>query len=228
MRLGLNKRIKIRIFPAYTAPMWRQLNKLLVLCLVVMTFAMGVTYYYARICPLITNIAKQQSVQIISVAIDSVIQEKITASGAEYGDYVTVQKGENGQIQALYMNTAEMNKLKSSISIDIQKKIEAMDSVKVKVPLGALLDIQPFAGAGPMLDVQLVPMGYAIVDFESSFSAAGINQTKHQIDVIINASFGMILSTGNDNIEVKTSVPVAQTIIVGEVPDSFLNIDGQR
>lgn len=228
MRLGMNRRIKIRIFPAYTAPIWKQLNKTLALFLVVMTFAMGVAYYYTRICPIVTNIAKQRSMQIINLAMEEVIEEKIAQYGSEYEQYVNIEKGEDGQIRALYMNTREMNRIKSAISTGIQQKIESMGAVTIRVPLGAVLDTQVFAGVGPMIHINLVPIGYALVDFESDFTAAGINQTKHKIDVVIDASFGMILSTGNDNIEVKTSVPLAQTVIVGAVPDMFLNIDSQK
>lgn len=101
-----------------------------------------------------------------------------------------------------------------------------LDKAEVTIPFGALLGSQLFSGMGPMIRVQLVPMGYALVDFESSFFDAGINQTKHQIDIVVNASFGMILATGNNNIEVKTSIPVAQTIIVGDVPNSYMSLEG--
>lgn len=226
MRLGLNRRVKIRIFPAHTAPLWQRANKVLAMCLVVASLSMGFTYYNVKICPMISDIARQRSVQMITSAIDKVISEELQSGSIDYEKLIKVNTDSSGHIQAIYANTREMNKLKSSIAIKLQEEIVSMDSAQVTIPLGALLGSRFFSGAGPKIPVKFVPMGYALVDFESSFSAAGINQTKHQIDIVVSANFGMISSAGNQNIEVKTSAPAAQTIIVGSVPDSYMALDG--
>lgn len=226
MRLGLNRRVKIRIFPAHTAPLWQRLNKTLVVCLVIATFSMGFTYFYVRIRPMVTALAQERSAQMITTAINQVIHEAMQSNPVGYEQLMQVQTDESGRVQAIYANTKEINFLKSSLAIEIQGKIESLEEAEVTVPFGALLGSQLFSGMGPMIPVRLIPMGYALVDFESSFSEAGINQTKHQIDITVHASFGMILATGSSNIEVDTSVPVAQTIIVGDVPESYLTLDG--
>ena len=226
MRLGMNRRVKIRIFPAHTAPYWQRLNKVLVFVLIVTTFTMGFTYYYMRIRPMVTDLARQRSAQMITVAINQVINQEMERNPVGYDDLMQVQTGDDGRVQALYANTKEMNKLKASIAVKIQEEIMRLDKADITIPFGALLGSQLFSGMGPMIHVSLVPMGYALVDFENSFSEAGINQTKHQIDIVVNASFGMILATGNQNIEVDTKIPVAQTIIVGDVPNSYMSLDG--
>ena len=179
MRLGLNRRARIRIFPAHTAPLWNRLNKALVACLVLVTFSMGVTYYYARIRPMVADLARQRSAQMITVAINKVINEEMEANPVGYDELMQIQTGDDGRIQALYANTKEMNKLKSSIAVKVQEEIMRLDKAEITIPFGALLGSQLFSGMGPMIRVQLVPMGYALVDFESSFFDAGINQTKH-------------------------------------------------
>lgn len=224
MRLGLNRHIKIRIFPAHSAPMWQNVNKILVLCLVVMTFAMGFTYYYARINPLIVNLSKQYSSQLITSIINDTINNHMEENGISYEDLTTIQRSDSGQIQALFMNTKALNQTKAQLATQLSEEIRKVNQAKIQIPLGAILDIPLMSGMGPMIDVELVPIGYALVDFENSFSSAGINQTKHQIDIVISASFGMIFSAGNENIEVNTRVPIAQTIIVGEVPEGFMHM----
>ncbi len=225
MRLGLNRHIKIRIFPAHSAPMWQNVNKILVLCLVVTTFAMGFTYYYAHMNPLIINLSRQHSSQLITSIINDTINEYMEKNALSYEDLTSVERSDSGQIQALFMNTKALNQTKAQLSAQLTEQIRKVNQTKIEIPLGAVLDIPLMSGIGPMLDVELIPIGYALVDFENSFSSAGINQTKHQIDIVISASFGMILSSGNENIEVKTSVPIAQTIIVGEVPEGFMNMN---
>ena len=224
MRLGLNRHIRIRIFPAHTAVVWRSVNKTLVMCLILLTFSMGFTYYYTQINPLIINAARQRMTQIVTTAINDVINQYMIKTQLSYEDLTVVQRGENGQIQALFMDTKNMNQIKSQLVLEIQDRLEKTKRAQINIPFGAILDIPILSGMGPMIDVEFVPIGYAKADFESSFSSAGINQTKHQIDIVIEASFGMILSAGNENIEIKTSVPVAQTIIVGELPEGVLKM----
>lgn len=226
MRLGMNRRVKIRIFPAHTAPLWQRMNKALVFALILTTFTMGFTYYYTRIRPMVTDLARQRSAQMITVAINQVINQEMESNPVGYDDLMQIQTGTDGRVQALYANTKEMNKLKASIAVKVQEEIMRLDKADITIPFGALLGSQLFSGMGPMIRVSLVPMGYALVDFENSFSEAGINQTKHQIDIVVNASFGMILATGNQNMEVSTRIPVAQTIIVGDVPNSYMSLDG--
>lgn len=225
LRLGLNRGIRIRIFPAHMQPAWKSANKMLATGLILAVFAMGFTYYYTQINPLIVNLAKKHSYALMNTLINKVITRRMEQDGFAYEDFVTVERNENGQIRALFMNTKKINQTKTYIAGEIQKEIDKQDMTHIKLPFGAIFDIPLFSGMGPVLDVRLVPIGYVLTDFENSFSEAGINQTKHQIDIVVNANFGMILSAGSENIEIKTSVPIAQTIIVGEVPKGIIGIE---
>ena len=220
LRLGMNRRIKIRIFPAHSTVFFENTSKLLVLLLVLAMFSAGITYYYTKICPLIVNLAKVHCTERITTIVNRVINEEIKNNAFGYEDFATIQKGSDGQIQAMFMNTKQMNTVKSSLAIKLHEKIVSADNTELKIPLGSIIEGYIFSGAGPKINISLVPIGYALIDFESTFSDAGINQTKHQIDIVVDASFGMIMASGNERINIKTTVPLAQTIIVGDVPDS--------
>ena len=77
---------------------------------------MGFTYYYARIRPMVADLARQRSAQMITVAINKVINEEMEANPVGYDELMQIQTGDDGRIQALYANTKEMNKLKSTIA----------------------------------------------------------------------------------------------------------------
>lgn len=220
LRLGLNRRVKIRIFPAHSTPFWESAGKMLSFVLVLATFSMGVTYYYAKICPLITSLASKHCTQAITRIVNDVIYEQIESEAFGYEDFATIQRNSDGQVQAMFMNTKQMNKIKSSLAVKLQNEIASAKNTQIKIPLGAILEGYLFAGMGPVLDISLIPVGYALIDFESSFSDAGLNQTKHQIDIVVSADFGLIMASGSESISIKTTVPLAQTIIVGDVPDS--------
>lgn len=219
MRLGMNRRIKIRIFPAYTKPIWQNVNKALVVLLVITTFSMGGAYYYTKICPAITELARQRMSQMLTTFIEQSVNEYIGDGNFEYENIVSVQKNESGEIQALFLNTKQINQIKSDIALVVHEKIESADYADLKVPIGAVMFGGLFSSFGPSMKVTLLSMGYADVDFDSSFSSAGINQTKHQIDISVDANFAMVTSAGSENVSISTTVPIAQTIIVGNVPE---------
>ena len=145
-------------------------------------------------------------------------------SSYSYDDLVNIDKTETGQITSITTNVTNMNKLKADIALAVSEKVAELEDTKVAIPLGSLLGSDLFSGTGPRLHVNLVPMGYAHIDFTNSFTEAGINQTKHQIDIIVKVNIGMLMPTGNETVEVSTSVPVAQTVIVGLIPDTYLNL----
>lgn len=225
MRLGLDRRVKIRIFPAHSAPFFNNLSRFFVFFLVFTIVFMGIAYYYARICPLIAELARHHCTQQITSIINKTVADEIESGGFCYEDFSTIQRGESGEVRAIFMNTGKINKLKATLAVKLQEKIASQDKVKVKIPLGAILEGYIFAGVGPYVELSLVPTGYALIDFESSFFDAGINQTKHQLDITVSADFGIIMAGGGEAVNVTTKVPVAQTIIVGDVPQAFFGTD---
>lgn len=215
----MNRRIKIRILPPHSVSIFTSLNKLLVFLLIISSFAMGVAYYYTKLCPLITNVAAKMCSQNITRMVNDVIHNEVEQHAFTYEDFATIQRNESGKISAMFMNTKQINSVKSSLAVKLQDTIASADKMQIKIPLGAILEGYILSDFGPTVDVSLNPIGYALIDFESSFSEAGINQTKHQIDIIISADFGVVMGSGSESISIKTTVPVAQTIIVGDVPD---------
>jgi sporulation protein YunB len=69
------------------------------------------------------------------------------------------------------------------------------------------------------------PIGYIETKYESIFESAGINQTRHKIYVQVYVKLKVIIPTKNDEIEVKGEIPIAETIIVGKIPNTSINLD---
>lgn len=74
------------------------------------------------------------------------------------------------------------------------------------------------------MPLRLTLSGNVNADFKSSFESAGINQTKHQIYLNIHTSVYSFLPGFNTTTDVETNVPVAETIIVGAVPQVVANL----
>ena len=92
------------------------------------------------------------------------------------------------------------------------------------IPLGAALGVSLFSGAGPLINVSVVPVGSVTTAFATSFESAGINQTRHEISLQASVLMRIIVPTGADSVTVDTLVPIAESIIVGQVPSTYVNV----
>ena len=142
--------------------------------------------------------------------------------GVNYDDLMNVRMDENGQVALLSANTMHMNLLADRAGDAALRKLEAVSSQKVSVPLGAALGITLLAGSGPGIPISIVPVGSVQTDFETEFEACGINQTRHKVFLQVSASIRIVIPTGAKTTNVTANMLVAESIIVGKVPESFV------
>ena len=167
---------------------------------------------------IVTNQAKVASVEAVN---DAVMQE-LTADQIAYADLVHIERADSGQILAVTTDMAQMNQLKAAVLQRVQGELgEHMDT---GVPLGTLLGSELLHGRGPVVPVRLTLSGNVTADFDSTFESAGINQTKHRITLRVHTSIYSFLPPAfNGTTEIETDVAVAETVIIGEVPQMMAN-----
>lgn len=160
-----------------------------------------------------TNEARIKSVDTIN---DAVLNE-LRENKVSYNDLVTVERNQSGEVLAITTNMVQMNELKATVIHSVQEQLG--DGHKdIGVPLGTLLGNDFLHGRGPKVPLRVTLAGNVNADFKSSFESAGINQTKHQIYLNIHTSVYSFIPGFDTTTEVETNIPVAETIIVGEVP----------
>lgn len=142
-----------------------------------------------------------------------------------YDDIIRVDKDVEGNITMLKADTIKMNKIASDVVLNSQKELKKLGSVGIKIPIGYIFQNNILAQIGPSVTVKMEPIGYIETKYESEFESAGINQTRHKIYVQVSAKAKIIIPTKNDEIEIKSEVPIAETIIVGKIPDTSINLD---
>ena len=162
--------------------------------------------------------ARTLAVTVLNEAVQQVVQ-----SGVSYDQLIHVTQGADGQVNLLQADTAAMNRLAAQASALAQSLLESTDNQVVEVPLGAALGLTLLAGSGPKIRVQILPVGAISSRFETEFQSAGINQTRHRILLTLSAAVRLVIPTGAKTIEASTQVAVAESIIVGQVPDSFVD-----
>jgi len=167
-----------------------------------------------------TNQARIKSVDTINGA----VTKELSEHGVSYNDLITVERSDSGEVLSITTNMVKMNELKAAIITNVQKQLGDDNQMNMGVPLGTLLGNDLLHGWGPNVPLRLTLSGNVNADFKSSFESAGINQTKHQIYLNIHTSVYSLIPGFNSTTDVETNVPVAETIIVGQVPQVVANI----
>ncbi len=174
----------------------------------------------------IRALAETQIRNSTSDLINDAIDVQIETGNIQYDRIVYFEKDLDGRITALKTNMSEVNRLKTDILNIINDEILAMDTSDLGIPLGSLIFPEALSGRGPDIPVQIISIRNSDAGFQSHFSEAGINQTLHQLtmDVLVDVS---ILVLGNtESFTVASQVVVAETIIVGQVPNTFFQTGG--
>jgi sporulation protein YunB len=154
--------------------------------------------------------------------------KKVLNTNIKYTDLLNVMTDKNGKISLIQANTIRMNALATETSSVAQEEIRLMGAEGIYIPLGSIFNSKILAGLGPRIKVTILPIGSVAIDFVTEFENAGINQTRHKIYMVMEANVRIVIPLGSDTASIRTRVPVTETIIVGDVPDYYINVEGKK
>lgn len=196
----------------------RKLAALLLLLLLVG----NVVLLQVRIAPLIRKMAENQVVNAASDAIFHAVTRQLQSGSVDYGKIIGFQKDETGKISALTTDMEQIARLKSEILRYLDEELAAMDDETLSVPVGNLLLPTFFAGRGFSIPVRILALNSTNADFYSSISSLGINQSVQQIRITFTVSLSFLTPVGISDADVTSDVLAAQTILLGDVPESYI------
>lgn len=194
--------------------------------LFLLIFALFFGFLRSRLSPVVQSLAQTQVRNITSDLINDAILEQIVEGNIQYDRIVYFEKDLNGKITALKTNMAEVNRLKTDILNLINDQIMAQDMDHLGVPLGSLVFPEFLSGHGPEIPVKILSIRNSDAAFHSYFSQAGINQTLQQLTMDVMVDVTILVLGKTDSFTVSSQVVVAETIIVGDVPETFLQGGG--
>ncbi len=208
--------------------MRRKLKRLLNLLIILAVLGTGgFLLFRDRYRDIIRELAETQIKNATSDLINDAIDEQIEQGTIQYDRIVYFEKDLNGRITALKTNISEVNRLKTDTLNLVNDEILAMDTDHLGVSLGSLFLPEFFSGKGPSIPVEILSIRNSDGSFESYFSQAGINQTLHQLTMEILVDVTVLVMGETNSFTVSSQVVVAETIIVGDVPNTFLQTGGQ-
>ncbi len=176
-----------------------------------------------KIKPTVLAIAEVKAQEIASRAINQSIKTKIT-DDIRYQDLYFIRTDSEGNVTLMQANTIMMNNLASEVALAVQDTIKNIRASEIRVPLGNIFGSQLLAQYGPTIRINVTPIGRVNVDFFTQFEQSGINQTRHKIYLVVKAQVKTIVPFSSTTIPVESTVPIAETIIVGKVPDNYINV----
>ena len=174
--------------------------------------------------PTVIAMSEARVEHMATIAMNNAV-EKTLGSDIKYTDLVNILTDNNGNITMIQANTVRMNHLASDASNSTLLEITQMGDQGIEVPLGSIFNSRILAGRGPNIKIRIIPVGSVSTEFETEFENAGINQTRHKIFLNMRAQVRVVVPLGSDVVSVSAKVPISETIIVGDVPDYYVNID---
>ena len=182
--------------------------------------------FRVKYAAILRTLAQTQVQNSTSDLINDAIDMQIASGNIQYDRIVYFEKDLNGRITALKTNMSEVNRLKTSILNTINDEILAMDTADLGIPLGSMFLPEILAGKGPAIPVEIIAIRNSEATFSSNFSEAGINQTLQQLVMQISVDVAVLVLGDTSSFTVTSQVVVAETIIVGDVPETFLHTGG--
>lgn len=167
--------------------------------------------------------------QAYSMAVETLNRavKDVTKNGVGYEELIDMRLDAQGHVAMLRANTMRMNEIAAQTALQAEEELNSIKNQFVEIPLGAGLGVRFLSGFGPRISVQILPVGAVHTSFDTQLETAGINQTRHKIFLTLRATVSLIIPTGSQLVEVESKIPIAESIIVGEVPQSFVDVTDQ-
>lgn len=174
---------------------------------------------------LLGNLAVTRVSNMVGRVVMEAVSDAVNSGEIQYNDLISLEKDADGGIAALQSNMAEFNRLQSAITKDILDRLGQVSEMDLTIPLGTLTGSALLVGRGPSLSVRMQSLGSCSAHFENQFDQAGINQTTHRIILCVEVNMSILLPGFQTSTQVDASFSVAETVIVGDVPESYTYFD---
>ena len=218
MRFQLNKRFVFLKIPPYQR---RRFNSFT--CLGIFLLVLVLCFYIVdfRIRPTLHHLAETEARVIATRAINEAIRSNICPD-VSYQNLIKIQLSPEGRVTMIQPNTGEINRISSEATLAVQKRLQDLPKMTVKIPVGQVIGSKIMAGFGPDIAVKVMPIGFVESGINDCFDQAGINQVRHRIYLTVKAVVKMVVPLVNQEVQVSSDIPIAEAVIVGEVPNVYV------
>ena len=214
MRMGLSKRTVIKykyrhiVYKIY----------FYIIFLIAFVFFSFVIY---RLEHAFINLFTPFAVNIGSDAINYTVADYFSDNDYSYEDFVKLSYGENNTVTSLQTNSSLMNRVKAELSILLQNELDNQKLKSLSIPFGNISDNIIFHGMGPDINIKIKSTELTDLVFNDDFESVGINQVRHKIFIEAYVTISISCANATKSEVIHDIIPVAETVIVGDVPKYF-------
>ncbi len=180
----------------------------------------------ARMRPAMIAVASSELQNRLTVKTAEVWETLEEEAGVSLSDALQLHYASDGSIAAVSVDTDILNRLGSALATRLTEALGDMERETVDIPLGTALDFPLFSGLGPNVQVEVLDVGHVTAAFDSAFQDAGINQTIYSVNLLLSAEVILLLPGGTYTLTVESVLPVAETILLGDVPQQYVSVSG--
>ena len=200
-------------------------RRILALLLILLLLAIALFIHFQRnVTRVLLSVSEATMRASTTVAVNDAVYYTLSDE-MRYEDLVTINRDADGNIISVAANPLKINKIARDTASISQSNLKNLSLNGIPVPLGALTGIEALAGLGPNIHFRIIPVSSVSCDFTSTFESVGINQTKHSIYLNVIADISIVMPSRTENFAVITEILVGESIIVGTVPDAYLQSD---
>lgn len=171
-------------------------------------------------------IAEVKAVQMATSAIQETLEKQVVEQNIRYQDFVVIHTDSEGHITLMQADTIRVNKFAATTTLEVERTLENLRGQSFALPLGQILRLPLLANYGPNITYRILPVGTVRVNVLDKFESAGINQTRHSIYLAFDTNVRIVIPAKSGETTVTTQVPLVESIIVGNVPNTFVNVTG--
>ena len=171
--------------------------------------------------PVVVDLATARTSNAVNRIVVAAVNDAVDSGRIDYEQLVDFDKDAEGHVTALRSNMAAVNRLQASIADDILQRMAEVSSTDLAIPIGTLTGSPLLAGRGPCRRVRMQSLVTASARFDNQFSSAGINQTRHRIILDVDVQVSILLPGLTTYTKVSNEISVAETVIVGGVPETY-------
>ena len=211
-------------YPAANKKRARKRKWIAVLCIVFAAVFLLFFYFQRNVTRVLISISEATMRASTTIAVNDAVYYTL-ADEMRYEDLVTVSRDKDDKIVGISTDPLKINKIARDTASISQSNLKNLSLNGIPVPLGALTGIEAFAGLGPSIYFRIIPVSSVTCGFSSKFESVGINQTKHSIYLNVVADISIVMPSRTENFAVLTDILVGESVIVGEIPNAYLQSD---
>lgn len=200
---------------------------IIAISLMIAVFIFCTVYFRSNIVPTVMDSSVAQMRAITTNAVN-LAATTVLSGGLTYDQLFEIVKDNDGKVTMIKANSPEINKIARQIANLAQANLDSLGTQEIQISAGTFTGLALLMGFGPDVTIKISPIGTANCDFVSYFQSAGINQTLHKIYIDVYADVSIVTPIDQPTISVKAEVLVCENLIVGEIPDTFLNVKTQN